>query len=135
VDYLRGLCYLGLKDYANAKKYFNQCIAEVTARSGEDWVEVKTFFYQGVVHNYLQQPDSALLYFDKGIRYYDKFSECYYYKAKILLGRGKKDEAMQTLLKGKELFQSGYALHHDYVEMAEQLYRSDFEELESEIKK
>ncbi len=133
VDYLRGLCYLGLKDYSNAKKYFGRCIAEVTERSGEDWVDVNVFFYQGITHHYLQQTDSALVYFDKGIKYYDNFSECYYHKARILLAMGQKEEAKRLVIKGKELFEKGYSLHHDYVEMAEQLYRSDFEELEHKI--
>ncbi len=134
VDYMRGLCYLGLRDYQKASSFFLTYINEVTLKSGEDWVDVNAFLYQGITYSRHQKPDSAVLFFDKGIKYYDKFSDCFFHKAVILLNQEKPVEALELLTLGKELFKNGYFHQREYVEVQEQLYLSDFDELESKIK-
>ena len=134
VDYMRGLCYLGLKDYQKAKSFFLTYINEVTLKSGENWVDVNAFLYCGITYSRLQKPDTAIIFFDKGIKNYDKFSDGFFHKANIKLELGKSTEALELLISGKELFKKGYFHQREYVEVQEQLYLSDFDELENKIK-
>ena len=43
-------------------------------------------------------------------------------------------EALELLTMGKELFKNGYFHQREYVEVQEQLYLSDLDELENKIK-
>ncbi len=48
VDYWHGIAYLGLGDYTNSLKYFDDYIQTTTAETGEDWVETTAFLYKGI---------------------------------------------------------------------------------------
>ena len=50
VNYMRGVAYLGLKNYKKSLSYFSTYIEEKTAESGEDYVDVTAFLYRGIVY-------------------------------------------------------------------------------------
>ncbi len=63
VDYWRGICYLGLKDYKNSIAYFDTYINTEIEESGEDWVEVTAFLYRGIAYFETENYEEALLNF------------------------------------------------------------------------
>ncbi len=133
VDYMRGLCYMGLGQYATAIDWYNKYIAEVTEEQGEKWVDVYAFLYKGITFNYLQQYDSALLNLNKGLSYYPNSADMHYHMAKVHLAMQRPNAALESWQKGLTLFDQGNYQQRPYVEVLEQLYDTDFTALHKNI--
>jgi tetratricopeptide (TPR) repeat protein len=134
VDYWRGIAYLGLKDYENSIKYQSRYIEDVTKENGEDWVEPTAFLYRGIAQYQNNNPEAALLDFDKMILYNkNKTADGSYYKALLLFEANKCEEAQKELITAKENFNLGYYNKHDYTEVLNQIYIQDLLNLETAI--
>ena len=135
VDYWRGLAYLGLKEYENSIEYLDRYIQEVTEDDGEDWAEPTAFLYRGIAHYENENPEAALLDFNKMILYNkNKTADGSYYKALILFEGGKCEEAIKELDIAIENFNNGYYNSHPYTEALRQIYIQDLNNLEKAIK-
>ncbi|MEL6305681.1 MAG: tetratricopeptide repeat protein [Bacteroidota bacterium] len=135
VDYWRGIAYLGLKDYQNSIRYFDQHISHETEESGEDWVEINAFLYRGLAQ--LEQKDTvaAKKDFHKIIHYFKKSADAKYHLARIFHQQKQKDSALLMLSETIEDFEAGYSNSRPYVEALYQIYREDLANLEAEIAK
>ncbi len=131
-----GLAYMGMNDFEKALVSINRSIEEITKDEGEDWIESRTFMYQGICLMKRQEMDLALLSFDKQIQYCKECPSGYYYKAKVLIEVGSdKIEEMEYLLeKANSLAQKGLIESSPYFELPFQIYLSDINELIKEFK-
>ncbi len=132
-DYMRGLCYYGLEDYAEAFKLLDRYIQTATKEQGEDWVDVYAFIYRGLTHSKFGRIEEAIEDFDRVIKYYPKLSDAHYHKARMLVARENFSEALELLNLAKEYHLQGYFNQEPYVEVLEQIYMKDIEELEKKL--
>lgn len=133
VDYLRGLAYLQLDDKQKALDYFTKYIDEVTAKSGEDWVDVDAFIHRAIVFIKLRELEKAKLDLEKCLKYYSSSSDSYYYLSEINYQLNNKEIAKEQIMEAKRLFKKGYYMHRPYVETFGQIELSDIEEIERKI--
>lgn len=128
VDYWRGICYLGLKDYKNSILYFDKYINSEIEESGEDWVEVTAFLYRGIAYFETEQFEEALLNFDKQLQYSrDQSADAKYYKAQILKSQTKIDQAKVLIQEAIKDYNVGYYNSRPYVETLRQIYPEDLQ--------
>ena len=128
VDYWRGICYLGLKDYGNSIAYFDKYINTEIEESGEDWVEVTAFLYRGIAYFETENYEEALLNFDKQLQYSrDLSADAKYYKAQILQKQGKIEEAKLLIEAAIDDYNIGYYNNRPYVETLRQIYPEDLQ--------
>ncbi|SNS50152.1 Tetratricopeptide repeat-containing protein [Ekhidna lutea] len=132
-DYMRGICYYGLKDYKKALEFLNRYIQKVTDEEGESWVDVYAILYKGLALLKLERLDEAMIELDRALKYYPNLSDCFYHKARIYIARGQFDLALKALDKAEEYFKKGYYHQRPYVEVLEQIYLQDILELKKEI--
>lgn len=134
VDYWRGIAYLGLKKYDSSLVYFNKYITTETEGNGEDWIEVTTFLYKGIVHFENNEPQKAIESLDKCIQYNsNKTADGKYYKAMALEQLGQTDQARIQIKSALEDFKKGYYNERPYVEEMRQIYLEDLEALNSKL--
>lgn len=126
VDYWRGIAYLGLKDYKTSTYYFNKHIKKETEETGEDWIEVTTFLYNGIAH-YENNNDSLALYnINKLLKYTNNnYADGNYYKALLLEKKGKHPEALELTNLAIKNYTDGYYNYRPYVETLRQIYMRD----------
>lgn len=126
-----GIAYMGMNDYEKALEHINRSIDEITKDEGEDWIEPRTFMYQGVCLMEMGKVDQAVLAFDKQIQYCNECSSGYYYKAKALIEMGSDEvKDIEYLLKtANTLAQKGLIESSPYFELPFQIYPSDIDEL------
>ena len=128
-DYMRGIAYYGLKEYETALRYFEKYTSAVTSEEGEEWVDVYAFLYKGLTFANLRQWNDAMDEFDKALKYYPNLSDCYYHKARILTYQKDYQEALEVLDQAELFLKQGYYHQRPYVEVLEQVYLQDIEEL------
>lgn len=133
VDYMRGICYYGLTDYNKALAYFNKYIESVMNEEGEAWVDPYAVLYRALTYEKLKDEEKALEDFDRVIRIYPNLCDPFYHKAKIYARNGALKRAEVQLAKAEEFFNQGYFHQRPYVEVLEQLYKHDLEELKGFI--
>lgn len=134
VDYWRGICYLGLKDYKNSINYFDKYIKTEIEESGEDWVEVTAFLYRGIAYFETGNYEEALLNFDKQLQYSrDKSADAKYYKAQIFKSQGNIEEAKVLIEEAINDYNIGYYNNRPYVETLRQIYLEDLQVLKAEL--
>ncbi len=132
-DYMRGICYYGLKDYTTAIDFLDRYINKVMEEEGESWVDVYAILYKGLSLMQLNRLDDAMTEFDRVLKYYTNLSDCFYHKARIYISRGQFDLALKELDQAEEYFKTGYFHQRPYVEVLEQIYLQDIQELGKEI--
>lgn len=132
-DYMRGLCFYGMKDYETALLQFDSYIDPIVEEDGENWVDVYAMLYRGLTLEKLGRNMEALVEFDKVLKHYPKLSDAFYHKARMMVSRGNFMSALDLLEKAKEYHQEGYYHQDGYVEVLEQIYLEDIEELILEI--
>ncbi|MEM6526521.1 MAG: tetratricopeptide repeat protein, partial [Bacteroidota bacterium] len=133
VDYMRGIAYYGLMDYKNAHEYFDLYVGEVLESQDESWADPKGFLYKGLAYLSENKNDSAIEYFDKVIKYDVSLADGYYHKVRALLALHRLDEARSLIDKALTQFQSGSNHKRPYVEVMDQIYIEDIEELKKKL--
>jgi len=134
VDYLRGLSYLGLKDYERAIEYFQKYIDDETKKSGAKYVDETAFLYLGIIANHENKYERAINYFNRAEKYETSNADIDYHKAKALLHIGKIAEAEDLLMEARKKFKDDKYMYQYYYEAIEQIYLSDLNSLEANIK-
>lgn len=132
-DYMRGICYYGLKDYSSALVSLQLYIDQVVSKEGEEWVDVYAYLYKGLTLAKLEQWDEAMDEFNRALKYYPNLSDCFYHKARILTYGKDYEKALEVLDQAEFYFNQGYYHQRPYVEVLEQVYLQDIEELRAEI--
>lgn len=134
VDAWRGVAYLGLKEYKSSIDYFDKYLKKEIADFGEEYVDVNAFLYQGIAYMELEDYEKADTCFNKVIQHSYGFSaDAKYYKAFILLKKGKIEEAKVMIEMALKDFNEGYFNSQPYVEVLRQLYLEDLTNLKSSI--
>ena len=120
-----GLSYQQLGELDSAQKYFNKSILEKTKLIGEEWIDVKTFLYFGIVEYELRNYKEAIILFDKAINYSQTFSEAYYYRGLTYQKLNNSIKSCDDLDSSYSYFTKGYYISNPYYEMPNQIYLSD----------
>jgi tetratricopeptide (TPR) repeat protein len=130
VNYMRGVAYLGLKEYAKSKSYFDTYIADQIKTFGEDYAEVTAFLYRGIIAYYQKNYEAAKNDFYKVLKYSSNhYADADYYLSKCFFEEENNSLALAHFQKAYEDFNAGYFHTRNYIEVLYQLYPQDLEEL------
>ncbi len=134
VNYMRGLAYLGLKDYTKSKSYFDTYINDQIKAAGEDYVDVTAFLYRGILAYHKNDFENAKIDFEKVLKYSgNHYADAHYYLSKCFLEEKDASNALIHITKAIEDFNAGYFHKRGYVEVLYQIYLQDLEELKKLI--
>ena len=122
-----GLSYQQLGELDSAKIYYDRSIQKKTALLGEEWVDVKTFFYCGLVELELRNYKASIDLFNKATPYSKTFSEAYYYRGLAYQKLNNPIAACANFQESHAYFSQGYAMSNPYYEVPHQLYLSTIE--------
>ena len=122
-----GLSYQQLGELDSAKKYYNLSIQKKAALLGEEWVDVKTFLYYGLVELELENYEASIVLFDKAIAYSKTYSEAYYYRGLAYQRLNNPIAACADFQESYAYFNKGYTMSNPYYELPYQLYLSTIE--------
>lgn len=122
-----GLSYMKQLNYEKALVNFKTSIDEITKESGEDWVEPRTFLYQGLCLLNRLDFNLAIQAFDKHITYCPECPSGYYYKAKTLMQMNafNFEDVNQLINHADSLAEAGLIVTSPYFELPYQIYPSD----------
>ncbi|MEO9872196.1 tetratricopeptide repeat protein [Ekhidna sp.] len=132
-DYMRGICYFGLKDYPASYDLLSKYIDKVTKDEGEEWVDVYAMLYRGLTLIKMDSLDEAVIEFDRALKYYPTLSDCFYHKARVYVARGQFELALEQLELAEKYHNQGYYHQRPYVEVLEQIYIQDIQQLRNQI--
>lgn len=136
VDYWRGIAYLGLKDYENSIRYFDKHIEKETKDTGESWIEVTSFLYEGIAHYENKNDSLALLSINKLLKYTNNnYADGNYYKALILENQGNTAGALNFVNLAITNYEEGYYNYRIYTEALRQIYMEDLLLLKERLNK
>lgn len=133
VDYLRGLCYYGLKNYDKSKEYFHLYLEEENAKTGTKEIDASAYLYLGIIENYYQNYEQALELLDKGIAVNEEMADLNYQKAFAHFMSGNISDAVAEIEQAKTLFEEENYHKSRFYEVIDQIYERDLLELEAEI--
>ncbi|WP_164914131.1 tetratricopeptide repeat protein [Aquimarina sediminis] len=129
VNYMRGIAYLGLKEYTKSKNYFNTYIDNQIKTSGEDYADITAFLYRGIIAYLQKDYKSAKKDFQKVLKYSENhYSDAHYYLSKCYYEEKEIPKALEHIKSAIEDFNSGYYHTRNYVEVLYQVYIQDLEE-------
>ena len=133
VRYLKGLCFLGMEQYDSALFHFQEYIDEDTEKFGLEWVDEKVFIYRAIIYNRLGEYANAIEEARTGLFIFDQSADLHYHKAIAHMRQEQMDSARLHTSKAMEYFEMGYYHNRPYIEVQEQIYRTDIMELEEQL--
>lgn len=134
VDYWRGICYLGLKNYEKSNWYFEKHIKKENEDFGEDYADLSAFLYNGIAYFESGNYENALINFNKQLKNGRNLSaDAKYYKAQMLKTENKMIEAKTMINSAINDYNLGYYNYRPYVETLRQIYLEDLENFKGSI--
>jgi len=133
VHFMRAVAYLGLEDYDTALDYFDKHITEELRTTTEDFIDLKTFVFQGIAHYKKGDIAAARNSFARGNKNTPYNADLWYWTAKLALERGDKKAAQSAIEKAAIQFKKEYFNKRPYVEEFFQIYEGDIAELQEKI--
>ncbi len=122
LNIMKGLCYKGLGDYEKAIELIENCI------NSEDYYQGSyDNLHLGVLYLELNEPEKALVEFEKQMEYND-ISEAYFYSAKAYQQLGNSKRTIEYLNLSLEKYDQSIAMHNPYRQLMDEIYRLDIEE-------
>ncbi|NNE26342.1 MAG: tetratricopeptide repeat protein [Saprospiraceae bacterium] len=134
VDYLRGLCYMGLGNHDKAREYLKLYIEKETKDVGRKFIDETAFLYLAIMAYDEGDFDQALDDINESILYEEGQAEMYFYRAKSLVELNRFSEAKQAVQKADSLFNEGRYLRGYFHEMPNQIYKQDLDQLKEKLK-
>ncbi|MEM6316036.1 MAG: tetratricopeptide repeat protein [Bacteroidota bacterium] len=134
VHFMRAIAYLKLKKYDEALLYLDMHLTEELKTTTLDYIDAKTFLYQALAYYKQGALAKAREYLKIGTDNAPYSADLWYWTAKIALEQGQQEIAREALEKGQTQFRKGYQNQRPYVEEFFQLYQSDFDELQAQLK-
>lgn len=134
VHFMRAISYLKLEQYDQALSFLDQHLTEELRTSTEDYIDSKTFLYQGIAHYKKGDLIQAKASFNRGTTNAPDNADLWFWTAKLAIANGDKNQAKSALEKSKIQLQKEYINKRNYVEEFFQIYPADIEELEEEIR-
>lgn len=126
IDFLRGECYFGKKDYQKAIGFFNQSIIN----QKENWADVHAFVYLGLCEYELGNYEKSISEFQRALNQSDHVPEAHFGIAKAYQNIGETEKAKEHILKAEENI--GSKREDSYDEFLNEIYLNeilDFKQL------
>ncbi len=132
VDYLRGLCYLGLKNHEKAQEFFQMYLDKEAAYEGSVQTDQTVYTYLAIIANYEQEYEKAIELLEK-VDDEDIYADKYYQLALAQFMLGYIEEAEDSISKAGEHYEEGNYHRNIQFEVIHQLYGSHIEALRKDI--
>lgn len=129
IDFLRGECYFGKKEYLKAIELFNRSIEN----QKEDWADIQTFVYLGLCEYKLGNYEKSISEFKRGLKQSENVCEAYFGIAKAYKELGQIDIAKEFVLKAEENI--AYKRDDVYNEFLNEIYLSEILEFKQQLNK
>lgn len=127
IDFLRGECYFGKKEYQKAIELFNRNIKN----QREDWADIHSFVYLGLCEYELGNYEKAITEFQRALNQSEVTPESYFGIAKAYLKLGKIEKAKENILKAENNIQ--YKRDDFYNEYLNEIYLSEILEFKQQL--
>lgn len=133
VDFLRGLCYLGLNNFEMAHELFDKFIEHEKEKVGEKFVDESVFLYKGIINLKEQKYNEAIQNLKRGIEYEAGSADFHYYLSQAYCHLGQIESAKEQLLIAVNKVEQndrllGYRIGYRY-EPIGRVYNEDIEDL------
>ncbi|MBA6155407.1 tetratricopeptide repeat protein [Tenacibaculum sp. S7007] len=129
IDFLRGECYFGKKDYKKAIGNFNLNIIN----NKEDWVDIHTFVYLGLCEYELGNYKKAISEFERALKQSEFTPESYFGIAKAYKKLGEIEKANENILNAEKNI--AYKRNDIYNEFLNEIYLSEILEFKKQLNK
>lgn len=129
IDFLRGECRFGKKDYQKAIELFNRNIKN----QDEDWADIHSFVYLGLCEYELGHYKKAITEFQRALNQSEYTPESYFGIAKAYQKLGEIERAKKSILKAEENISS--KRDDVYNEFLNEIYLSEILEFKQELHK
>lgn len=127
IDFLRGECYFGKKDYQKAIDLFNRNIKNLE----EDWADIHSFVYLGICEYELGNYKKSIQEFKRAIKQTEYVPESYFGMAKAYLKLGEYEKAIENVIKAENNIR--YKRDDVYNEFLNEIYLSEVLELKEQL--
>ncbi len=134
-DYMRGIAYYGMKDYKTALEFFDTYIERISAEVGAEWVDVYAHLYKALNHEKLDERLEAQEALNEVFALYPDLADAHYHQARYHLEAGNLSKAKESLKMARLYYDQGLYHNRPYVEVLDQIYPEDFDQLESLLTK
>lgn len=129
IDFLRGECYYGKRDYQKAIELFNLSIKN----QKEDWADVHSFVYLGLCEYQLGNYEKSISEYQRGLKQSKNMPESYFGMAKAYQKLGEIEKATENILKTEENI--SYKRDDVYNEFLNEIYLSEVLEFKQTLEK
>jgi tetratricopeptide (TPR) repeat protein len=119
IDFLRGECYFGKKEYLKAIDFFNLNIKN----NKEDWVDIHTFVYLGLCEYKLGNYQKAVSEFKRALAQSEYTTEASFGISKAYYKLGEIEKAKENILATENNFE--YKRNDTYNEFLNEIYLSE----------
>ena len=129
IDFLRGECYFGNKDYIKAIACFNRSVKN----QKEDWADIQTFVYLGICEYKLGNYEKAISEFKRALKQSESTCEAHFNLAMSYEKIGDLDKAKEHIIKAEDNI--SYKRDDFYNEYLNEIYLSEIIELKQKLNK
>lgn len=127
IDFLRGECYFGKKDFQKAIELFNRNIKN----QKEDWADIHSFVYLGLCEYELGNYEKAIIEFQRALKQTENVPESFFGMAKAYQKLGQIEEAKKNILKAENNMH--YKRDDVYNEFLNEIYMSEIQEFKNNL--
>lgn len=131
-DYMRGIAYYGLKDYTNAIAYLEKYMKRIESEVGKEWIDVNAYLYLALSKDAMhadQQAEEIIEILRKGLELYPNYADLHYHLAWQYYQQSEWKLAKEHQGLAARYFEEGFYHHRPYVEVLNQIYVQDLQEL------
>lgn len=127
IDFLRGECYYGKKEYQKAIELFNRNIQN----QKEDWADVQSFVYLGLCEYELGNFEKAISEFKRALKQSEYVPESFFGMAKAYQKLKQIEKARENILKAENNMH--YKRDDVYNEFLNEIYMSEIQEFKQNM--
>jgi tetratricopeptide (TPR) repeat protein len=129
IDFLRGECYFGKKEYKKAIELFNLNVKN----NKEDWVDIHTFVYLGLCEYKLGNYEKAISEFERALNQSEYTTESFFGISKAYYKLGNIEKAKENILEAEKNIH--YKRDDIYNEFLNEIYLSEIIEFKKQLDK
>lgn len=127
IDFLRGECFFGKKEYQKAIELFNRNIQN----QKEDWADIQSFVYLGLCEYELGNYEKAISEFQRALKQSEYTPESFFGMAKAYQKLGQIEKAKENILKAENNMH--YKRDDVYNEFLNEIYMSEIQEFKQQL--
>ena len=129
IDFLRGECHYGNKNYVKAIECFNRSVKN----QKEDWADIQTFVYLGICEYRLGNYEKAISEFKRALKQSESTCEAHFNLALSYEKIGDLEKAKEHIIKAEDNI--SYKRDDFYNEYLNEIYLSEIIELKQRLNK